>query len=132
MKASQKGPASTKSGARKVAGRFPQTRGRFFEPLRAVHGLTGGRKMAEFLAALTSQHVSTSERQLAGTSQFSADKFVALLRSEHGFAFLEAAMGDHAPAWWARLKRQHRTAALRKQLAHIQRALADEEVAAQE
>jgi hypothetical protein len=56
-----------------------------------------------------------------------ADHLAALLRSDEGFQFLEAVMGDARPVWWRSFKRGVRRAELRRQQAEILKAIEQNE-----
>jgi hypothetical protein len=79
------------------------------------------------LRALTGRSIRTTKYQLGGRDPSYAD-VVALLRSEHGFSFLQHLMGDATPAWWRGLSRVRSLASLRKQIAEQQRRLAQLEL----
>lgn len=71
-------------------------------------------KTAAELAARTSAELRTAERWLADERGISTDLVAALLRSEEGYAFLEAIMGDARPKWWRKYVRVIRLADLRR------------------
>lgn len=109
-------------GTDRLVGKDRQTRRRFFQPLRALHGLVPrGKKVAEFLSSLTGRDKRSSERQLAGGAIMSGDDFVKLLHSDFGFEFLEAAMGDARPEWWVRMSGECRIASLRREMERVER-----------
>jgi len=83
-------------------------------------------KTAPQLALRANVSVRAAERWLAGGTEMTAGAFIALLRSDEGFAFLDAvmsAMPRQARAkWWQRLT----LAARRVDLEQRQQALAQE------
>lgn len=56
------------------------------------------------------------------------DEIAAVLRSEHGFKFLQHIMGDARPAWFASVTKAKDIGALRRQVAEQQRRLTQMEM----
>jgi len=56
------------------------------------------------------------------------DEIVSILRSEHGFKFLQHIMGDARPSWFASVSKAKDLGALRRQLAEQQRRLSQMEM----
>lgn len=67
--------------------------------------------------------------QLAGESHPSYADIVAIIRSEHGFAFLQHVIGEANPKWWRSVQRARSLGALRKQVAEQSRRIAQLELA---
>ncbi|MCA6108155.1 hypothetical protein [Bradyrhizobium cenepequi] len=53
----------------------------------------------------------------------SSDALACLLRSDEGFQFLEAIMGDATPLWWIDFKRSVKRAELRRQQEELAKAI---------
>jgi AraC-like DNA-binding protein len=53
----------------------------------------------------------------------SADDLARLLRSDEGMTFLEAAMGDARPAWWADFKLQLERADINRRQRELRRQI---------
>jgi hypothetical protein len=83
---------------------------------------------AKNLGRLIKRSLRTCKYQLAGTRDPSYADVIALLRSEHGFSFLQFMMGDAEPAWWRGIAKARGLASLRKQLADAQRRIAQLEM----
>lgn len=73
----------------------------------------------------------TSDRMcrywLAEKYKLSADDLAALLRSDEGFQYLAAIIGDAHPVWWMSFKRAVRRAELRRQQKALQEAIEENE-----
>jgi hypothetical protein len=80
------------------------------------------------LAFLIGRSLRTSKYRLAGAYPLDLDDIVRILRSEHGYSFLQYMMADASPAWWRALGRARGLAAMRKQMAELQRRLAQAEM----
>lgn len=61
--------------------------------------------------------------------KLSADDLAALLRSDEGFEYLNAIMGDAKPVWWRSFRRGVRRAELRRQQIALQKAIEENEQA---
>lgn len=75
------------------------------------------KKTAQNLAAKTDVSERAAAFWLAGTYDMSLDAARNLLRSEDGYAFLEALMGDCDARWWQRIKLTASAAVTRRALA---------------
>lgn len=112
-------------GRRKANSAPEQLFGEIDEPVRPFLAVMQkaesifGTKIAEKLAVLTRSRVRTAEYWRAGR-QMSFDKFVLLLNSEEGFAFLEAALStfpeEKRAEWWKAFERGARMSQLRRDL----------------
>lgn len=73
-------------------------------------------KTADHLAAVCGVSKRCAELWLSGATQMSLPSYLALLWSEHGHAFLGAAMAEAPapPKWWAALRREQRIALARQ------------------
>lgn len=71
-------------------------------------------KTEQALAHVTQRSERMCRYWLAERYGLSADDLAALLRSEHGFQFLEQLMGDARPAWWAAFRNQVEISELRR------------------
>ncbi len=80
-------------------------------------------KPVDNLKAITGRSVRTIKYQLRGRP-LSRDDIVALLRSEHGFSFLQYLMAGADPLWWKGIVRVRSVATLRRQIAEQQKRLA--------
>ncbi len=78
---------------------------------------------------LTGKSERAAKYQIAGESQPSYPDIVAILRSEHGFDFLEHVMGDAVPKWWRGVRKARGLGDMRRQLAEQQRRIAQLEMA---
>lgn len=65
------------------------------------------RKTAAHVAHLTGAEERTVKFWLAGETRMSVDAIVALLRTEDGYAILEAIMTDSNVRWWVALRTAH-------------------------
>jgi hypothetical protein len=65
------------------------------------------RKTAAHVAHLTDMEERTVKFWLAGETRMSVDAVVALLRTEDGFAILEAIMTDSDVKWWVAMHTAH-------------------------
>ena len=77
---------------------------------------------------LTACAERTAKRRLSGADPDYAE-VVAMLRSEHGFEFLEHVMGDASPKWWKGVRKARGLGDMRRQLAEQQRRIAQLEMA---
>lgn len=75
------------------------------------------------LAAITGRTDRFARECLALRSKYSAEDVFALLRTEDGYHILEAGMGDARPAWWRKVQRASKLAALRTSIAKQEQAL---------
>jgi hypothetical protein len=75
------------------------------------------------LSVRTGAHIRSSERQLAGRHRLSGGALAGLIRSEEGFEFLAAVMGEAPPRWWRRLLAMSAVAEVRARQAADMRAL---------
>jgi len=78
---------------------------------------------------LTGKSERAAKYQIAGRTHPSYTDVVAVLRSEHGFDFLEHAMGDVSPKWWKAVRKARGLGDMRRQLADQQRRIAQLEMA---
>lgn len=90
------------------AGEKPRTRNEkgfvaFGKILNAIR-LAWPRKTAASVAHLTGVEERTVQFWLAGETRMSVDAMGALLRTEEGYAILEAIMGDSKARWWLATK----------------------------
>lgn len=78
---------------------------RWFADMMDVAAKVWPKKTACHLAAQTKVSPRAAEFWLAGTYDMKLEKARELLRSEHGFEFLTALIGDDCDArWWKRIK----------------------------
>ena len=75
------------------------------------------------LAAVTGRTDRFARECLALRAKYSAEDVVALLRTEDGFQILEVAMDGARPAWWRKVQRASKLAALRTSIAKQELAL---------
>src|SRR4051794_7800076 len=80
-------------------------------------------KAAQNLSIQADIPVSTCEKLLSGQRGESAETLIALLRSDLGRDVLFALMGDAAPDWFTRYRKQLDVNAARRQLAESQRLI---------
>ena len=117
--------AATAQDAEQMFGRF-RTMVRSIVSVAEVARALWPQKPAAALAIRTGASLRAAEYWIAGEREMSAEAFVALLRSDEGFAFLEAVMtavpAPSRPAWWRRLSRN----ASRSEIRRRQVALAAE------
>lgn len=73
-------------------------------------------KPASNLRAIMRRSLRTIRYQLSGKRKPDYDDVVALLRSEHGFSFLQHVMGDAHPPWWRGIAKVRSLATMRKQI----------------
>jgi hypothetical protein len=81
------------------------------------------------IARVTGKSDRTIKYQLAGELPPSFTDAVAILRSEHGFEFLQHVMGDTKPKWWRGVQKARGLGDMRRQLAEQQRRIAQLEMA---
>lgn len=78
-----------------------------------------------------SHRTGTSDRMcrywLSEKYKLSADDLAALLRSDEGFEYLTAIIGDSKPVWWRAFKRSVRRAELRRLHAQLARDIEENE-----
>lgn len=77
---------------------------------------------------LTGAGFETAKRRTAGKHPPDYAEIAAILRSEHGFKFLQHIMGDARPSWFASVSKAKDIGALRRQLAEQQRRLTQMEM----
>ena len=77
---------------------------------------------------LTGAKMRTAKHRIAGNRPPDYQELIAILRSEHGFAFLQFIMGGHCPAWWSGVSRAKNLGDMRRQIAQQQRRLAQLEM----
>lgn len=82
------------------------------------------RKTAQEIAFHTGISQRSAEYWLAGKYSISLEAAKGLLRSEHGYEFLKAFMGDSKAAWWWRVEHQSKTGDTRRQLKAVAKKLA--------
>jgi len=80
------------------------------------------------LARLINRSLRTAKYRLTATYPLDLDDVVRILRSDHGYSFLQFVMGDASPAWWRGLGKARGLAAMRRQMAELQRRLAQAEL----
>jgi hypothetical protein len=91
--------ANTNRLAFKVAGQSTQGCALIESLMQAAH-TAWKPKAAANLAALAKVSTSTAERWDQGNGGISAVALANIIRSEEGFRFLAAVMGDAQPKWW--------------------------------
>jgi len=69
-------------------------------------------KTASQLVVITGVSERAAKYWLARKRGISAEALAALLRSEQGFEFLKATIGNDRPAWWRQFERRVRVAQL--------------------
>jgi len=77
---------------------------------------------------LTGAKLDTAKRRLSGRHPPDYEEIAAILRSEHGFKFLQHIMGDARPSWFASVTKAKDIGALRRQVAEQQRRLTQMEM----
>ena len=77
---------------------------------------------------LTGAKVRTAKHRIEGKHPPDYAEIAAILRSEHGFKFLQHIMGDARPSWFASVSKAKDIGALRRQLAEQQRRLTQMEM----
>src|SRR3569832_211156 len=77
---------------------------------------------------LTGAMFETAKRRTAGKHPPDYEEIAAILRSEHGFKFLQHIMGDARPSWFASVTKAKDIGALRRQVAEQQRRLTQMEM----
>ena len=80
---------------------------------------------AAHLAAKSKVSTRAAEFWLAGQRDISLDAARELLRSEEGYPFLVALMGDCDARWWQRVKLRYDSGKLRRDIAAQQKRLAE-------
>lgn len=78
---------------------------------------------------ITGKSERSIKYQLAGELPPSFTDAVAILRSEHGFEFLQHIIGDAKPKWWRGVQKARGLGDMRRQLAEQQRRIAQLEMA---
>lgn len=78
---------------------------------------------------LTGAKPSTAKHRVSGRRDPDYAEVVAVLRSEHGFDFLDHVMGDAAPKWWRNVRKARGLGDMRRQLAEQHRRIAQLEMA---
>jgi hypothetical protein len=87
------------------------------------------RKTAHELALRAKVSTRAAEKWLALECGMSGEQIASLIRSEDGFRFLEAIIGDHRPYWWKAFRRRTKRQLLRDELKRIQHELDLEDAA---
>lgn len=77
---------------------------------------------------LTGAKLRTAKNRVGGHHPPDYEEIAAILRSEHGFKFLQHIMGDARPAWFASVTKAKDIGALRRQVAEQQRRLTQMEM----
>lgn len=77
---------------------------------------------------VTGKSLRAIKYQLAGRDPAYHD-IVAIIRSEHGYDFLQHVMGEANPKWWRTVQHARGIGALRKQVAEQSRRIAQLELA---
>jgi len=77
---------------------------------------------------LTGAGLRTAKRRTAGKHPPDYAEIAAILRSEHGFKFLQHIMGDARPSWFASVTKAKDIGALRRSLAEQQRRISQIEM----
>jgi hypothetical protein len=78
---------------------------------------------------LTGAKLHTAKHRVAGNRDPDYAEVVAVLRSEHGFEFLQHVIGDATPKWWRGVQKARGLGDMRRQLAEQQRRIAQLEMA---
>ncbi len=91
--------------------------------MEKVKNLLPIKKPAQHLHILTDVPISTCEKMLCGQRAENAETLIALLHSDLGRDVLFALMGDAAPDWFVKYRKQLDVNAVRRQLAETQRAI---------
>lgn len=84
---------------------------------------------AKQASRVTGKSLRAIKYQLAGESHPSYADIVAIIRSEHGFAFLQHVIGEANPRWWRSVQRARSLGALRKEIAEHNKRIAQLELA---
>lgn len=77
---------------------------------------------------LTGAKLRTAKYRLAGRDPDFAE-VIAILRSEHGYQFLQHVMGDAHPKWWRGIQHARSLGALRREVAEHNKRIAQLELA---
>lgn len=80
-------------------------------------------KTAANFAACAKVNQRTAEYWLARKSGMSLENFMALLQSDHGLEFIEAAMGNARPVYWKDFKRTITRGKLRREARELQKRI---------
>lgn len=96
---------ATSVGARS----FTQPRNGFTVSEKIVNAIKAcwPKKTSAHVAHLANVEERTVKFWLAGETRMSVDAVAALLRTEEGYAILEAIMGDCPAKWWAAMQAAH-------------------------
>lgn len=78
---------------------------------------------------LTGAKPSTAKHRVSGKRDPDYPEIVVVLRSEHGFEFLQHIMGDSNPKWWRGVQKARGLGDMRRQLAEQQRRISQLEMA---
>lgn len=78
---------------------------------------------------LTGAKPSTTKHRVSGRRNPDYEEIIAIVRSEHGFEFIEHIMGDANPKWWRGVRKARGLGDMRRQLAEQQRRIAQLEMA---
>lgn len=123
------GTVSSISGTRATGtdlGATPERRDlQWFGPFIAVARALWPVKTAQNLAHKTQVSERAASFWLAGKYDMSLDAARALLRSEDGYAFPVALMGDCDARWWQRVKLRYDSGKLKREIAAQQKHLAE-------
>lgn len=77
---------------------------------------------------LTGTGARTAKYRLSGKRLPDYAEVVAIIRSEHGFEFIQHVMGAAAPKWWKSVRKARGLGDMRRQLADQQRRIAQLEM----
>jgi len=84
---------------------------------------------AKQASRITGRSLRAVKYQLAGQAHPRYEDIVAMLRSEHGFEFLQHVMGEARPKWWRGVQKARGLGDMRRQLQDQQRRIAQLEMA---
>lgn len=77
---------------------------------------------------ITHAKPSTTKHRIAGRRDPDYVEIAKILRSDHGFEFLQHVMGDANPKWWRGVQKARGLGDMRRQLAEQQRRIAQLEL----
>jgi hypothetical protein len=78
---------------------------------------------------LTGTGTRTAKYRLSGKRLPDYAEVVAIIRSEHGFEFIQHVIGEANPKWWRSVQRARSLGALRKEVAEHNKRIAQLELA---
>lgn len=95
----------------------------FFEKITRIVALAWPRKTTAHVAHLTGTSERSVQFWLAGETRTQVEHVVGLLRTDEGYAILEAIMADCKVQWWVETQMAHGVRVLRRSINDQQRRI---------